>query len=89
MWNKWNPCGISGIHVEYMESMWNIWNPCGIYGIHVEYVESMWNMWNCMESMWNMWNPCGIAWNKLWWIPPGFQRNILWNIQIPWTFHME
>jgi len=93
-WNPYEICGIHVKYVESMwntmESIWNmwnpygiLWNPCGIhveyYRIHIEYVESI---WNTMESMWNM-CPYGFHGRNCGGfhpIPPGFQRNIPWNI---------
>ena len=103
-WNPYEICGIHVKYVESMwntmESIWNMWNPYGILwnpcGIHVEYYGILWNSYGIcgnhmeyyrihveyVESIW-------IPWKELWWIPPGFQRNIPWNIEIPWSFHME
>ena len=59
-----------------VESMWNN-------------VESMESIQNNVESIWNnMESMEGIVMDSMF-IPPGFQRDIPWNIQIPWSFHME
>src|SRR6266705_1499917 len=93
----WNPCGICGIHVEYVESMWNtmesiwnMWNLCGIhmeyYGVHMDSIPFHLDSRGIFHGIFkfhgvSIWNEHGNLGQNDWALS---QTNSIWN---PWNPH--